>query len=82
MKNGSDKSAIYKLSAPSTSIILGPAVEFDADVIEMKYFVPIGPGSGASTFGLIKKYNGMLAFGNDDDFRYTHLIKDVKSQTL
>ncbi|KAG9069779.1 hypothetical protein KI688_009104 [Linnemannia hyalina] len=73
-----DKSAFYTLSAPSTSIILGPVVEFDADVIEMEYFVPIGPRSGASTFGLIKKYNDMFAFDNDDDLRYTHLIKDIK----
>jgi hypothetical protein len=44
----------------------------------MEYFVPIGPGSGASTFALIRKEGSMYAFGNDGGFRYTHMIDSVK----
>lgn len=51
----------------------------------MEYFVPIGPnyvgpilaGSEAATFGLIRKEGVMYAFGNDNKFRYTHMIDDV-----
>jgi hypothetical protein len=52
-------------------------VEFDADVVMMDYFVPIGPGSGPSTFALIKKNGTMYVFGNDGGFRYTHMIEKV-----
>jgi hypothetical protein len=62
---------------PITTDIMDPGVEFDADVINMEYFVPIGPGSGASTFALIRKEGTMYAFGNDGGFRYTHMIDSV-----
>ncbi|KAG0270378.1 hypothetical protein BGZ96_006308, partial [Linnemannia gamsii] len=54
-----------------------PPVWFDADVIDMEYFVPIGPdyevtsispGEEASVFGLIRKQGTMYAFGNDNTF--------------
>ncbi|KAK3830447.1 MAG: hypothetical protein JOS17DRAFT_746408 [Linnemannia elongata] len=70
-------SVLHTIKDLSTSLIVSPAVEFDADVINMDYFVPIGPGSGASTFALIRRYKEMYAFGNDNGFRYTHLIKAV-----
>ncbi|KAK3830465.1 MAG: hypothetical protein JOS17DRAFT_817441 [Linnemannia elongata] len=68
---------LHTIQDPSTSFVMGPAVDFDADVINMDYFVPIGPGSGASTFALIQRYKEMYAFGNDNGFRYTHLIDAV-----
>ncbi|KAG0280578.1 hypothetical protein BGZ96_001518 [Linnemannia gamsii] len=43
----------------------------------MEYFVPIGPGSGASTFALIRKEGTMYAFGNDGGFQYMHMIDKV-----
>ncbi|KAK3830445.1 MAG: hypothetical protein JOS17DRAFT_160792 [Linnemannia elongata] len=50
---------------------------FDADITYMDFFVPIGNNTGTSTFGLLKKAGTMYAFGNDNGFRYTHLIDKV-----
>ncbi|KAK3830444.1 MAG: hypothetical protein JOS17DRAFT_746404 [Linnemannia elongata] len=76
-EGGHYPSVLHTIKDLSTSLIVSPAVEFNADVINMDYFVPIGPGSGASTFALIRRYKEMYAFGNDNGFRYTHLIKAV-----
>ncbi|KAK3830463.1 MAG: hypothetical protein JOS17DRAFT_161082 [Linnemannia elongata] len=77
MNDGGSWSVLHTINNVSTSLIVGPAVEFDGDVIDMDYFVPIGPGSGASTFALMRKYKELYAFGNDNGLRYTHLIKAV-----
>lgn len=70
----------------ASTTTVGPPVWFDADVIDMEYFVPIGPdygigpispGDEASVFGLIRKQGTMYAFGNDNTFRYTHMIDKV-----
>ncbi|KAG9069783.1 hypothetical protein KI688_009108, partial [Linnemannia hyalina] len=63
--------------SPSTSLVLSSEVQFNADVVNMDYFVPIGTRPGASTFALIRRHKEIYAFGNDNGFRYTHLIKAV-----
>ncbi|KAF9146015.1 hypothetical protein BGX30_005111 [Mortierella sp. GBA39] len=75
--SGSYPSTLYTIKDPSTSLVLSSEVQFNADVVNMDHFVPIGTGSGASTFALIRRYKEMYAFGNDNGFRYTHLTKAV-----
>ncbi|KAF9537642.1 hypothetical protein EC957_007849 [Mortierella hygrophila] len=75
--SGSYPSTLYTIRDPSTSLVLSSEVQFNADVVNMVYFVPIGTGSGASTFALIRKYKEIYAFDNVNGFRYTHLVKVV-----
>lgn len=50
---------------------VGELTTFTNDITHMDYFIPIGEGTGASSFALMKKNGVMYAFGNENETKYT-----------
>lgn len=44
----------------------------------MDYFVPLGDGTGPTSFALMGYFGLLKVFGNDNGFRYTHIINKAK----
>ncbi|KAF9153496.1 hypothetical protein BG015_003276 [Linnemannia schmuckeri] len=74
--SGDTRGTIYKINDPDNANSTGPPIaNFTNDVTNMDYFVPLGDGTSSTTFALMKRFNSMYVFGNDNGFRYTHEIK-------
>jgi hypothetical protein len=72
------KSKSYTIDdlAKSTTI-LGPRVSFEADLTDLDIFVPIGPGTGNSSFALAKKGSKMFIVGHNGGFGYMQTMNNV-----
>ncbi|KAG0274841.1 hypothetical protein BGZ97_010432, partial [Linnemannia gamsii] len=70
-------STFYKITDPDNAVSTGPPTSFTNEIAYMDFFVPLGDGTGPTSFALMKKFSTMYVFGNDNGFRYTHMINKV-----
>ncbi|KAG0280577.1 hypothetical protein BGZ96_001517 [Linnemannia gamsii] len=74
----SSKSAFYKITDPDNANSTGPPTNFTNEIAIMDFFAPLGDGTGPTSFALMKNFGSLKVFGNDNGFRYTHIINNAK----
>ncbi|KAH7050540.1 hypothetical protein BKA57DRAFT_458986 [Linnemannia elongata] len=74
---GLGNNTIYKINSPDNANSTGPPVANITNFVDTDFFVPLGDGTSPTTFALMKHYDTMYVFGNDNGYRYTHEINKV-----
>ncbi|KAF9285895.1 hypothetical protein BGZ88_009354 [Linnemannia elongata] len=74
---GLGNNTIYKINNPDNANSTGPPVAHITNFVDTDFFVPLGDGTSPTSFALMKHYDTMYVFGNDNGYRYTHEINKV-----
>ncbi|KAF9332124.1 hypothetical protein BGZ91_011829 [Linnemannia elongata] len=74
---GVGNKTIYKINNPDNANSTGPPVANITNFVDTDFFVPLGDGTSPTSFALMKHYDTMYVFGNDNGYRYTHEINKV-----
>ncbi|KAG0280576.1 hypothetical protein BGZ96_001516 [Linnemannia gamsii] len=72
--SSSSSSSFYKITDPDTASSTGPPTNFTSEITYMDYFVPLGDGTGLTSFVLMQQYGKLKVFANDKGFRYTETV--------
>ncbi|OAQ23502.1 hypothetical protein K457DRAFT_36528 [Linnemannia elongata AG-77] len=68
---------LYTVKNPNSGRYVEWPEYFDADVVNMDSFTPMGNSTDFWSYALIKKKGAMYTFGNDNGFRYTRMVNSV-----